>query len=596
MPTQPSARELFGAVADLSPAERRIYLERACPDNPALVAEVISLVEAAAGETGVGMESLIQREAEGVVRDSGSDKPEPSREATSEAAHGQPHIEFSPRGRPQLRAELKRVLRVRLGAIGLVLIGAIGFSIVRSLVLLEEAPAFHGFGVLAILVVGTILARHRNSMTLAQLRVVEYVMVFSVATLLILNQYAHLSQLATQFSGGLLDEQIGLRTAAPFTVLMFAYAMFVPNTWKTAAWVILPILAAPVVAVAVIIAQFPELQTLHLYQKFVEEVLFLGLSAIGALYGTHVINTLTTEAFEARRLGQYSLTERIGEGGMGEVWKARHRLLARPAAIKLIRPDRLGDQDRAVSLLKRFEREAQATATLTSVHTITLYDFGLTDDGVFYYVMELLDGIDLESLVLRFGPLPPARVAYLIEQACESLWEAHEQGLIHRDIKPANLFSCRLGGSVDFVKVLDFGLVKPITDAQATALTREGMVAGTPAFVAPEQALGRAVDARTDIYSLGASAYFLLTGHFVFEGSDLEILADHLKRDPVPPSVRIGMPLNDELEAIVLNCLAKDPQDRPGSADELQGRIGGCRFEPGWGSREARDWWASHMS
>jgi serine/threonine-protein kinase len=273
-------------------------------------------------------------------------------------------------------------------------------------------------------------------------------------------------------------------------------------------------------------------------------------------------------------------------------------MLARPAAIKLIRQEMLGTQndDTARMILKRFEREAQATATLSSPHSIVIYDFGTTDQGTFYYVMELLDGMDLESLVTRFGPLPPARVRSALLQVCQSLSDSHFRGLIHRDIKPANIFLCHMGQVCDFVKVLDFGLVKAARQAtQDTQLTQLGVASGTPAFIAPEQALGETVDPRTDLYALGCVGYWMLTGLLVFEGpSAAAMVIDHVKTTPIPPSKRTEQIIPENLERVILQCLEKDPEKRPADADELRNRLEECRLPDDWGQREARHWWNVH--
>lgn len=303
---------------------------------------------------------------------------------------------------------------------------------------------------------------------------------------------------------------------------------------------------------------------------------------------------------KAREIGQYQMEELLGRGGMGEVWRARHRLLARPAAIKLIRADVLGGNEaQRLTLIRRFEREAQATARLRSTHTISVYDFGVTEQGVFYYVMELLDGIDLDSFVKRFGPLRPARTISLLRQVCHSLMEAHERGMVHRDIKPANLYLCRLGPDHDFVKVLDFGLVKSPrkTVANATQLTQEGISFGTPGFMAPEMATGSAeTDGRSDLYALGCVAYWLLTGGPVFEGdTPLATVLHHIQTEPVPPSHRSEIEIPSDLEEIVLACLAKEPARRPQTARELDQRLARCQTENPWTPEQAAEWWALHL-
>jgi len=303
---------------------------------------------------------------------------------------------------------------------------------------------------------------------------------------------------------------------------------------------------------------------------------------------------------KAREIGSYELIEPLGEGGMGEVWKAKHRLLVRPAAVKLIRPDTLGpDQGTRRAVLRRFEREAQATAGLGSPHTVELYDFGIAEEGSFYYVMELLKGLNLDSLIKRFGPIPPARTIYLLRQVCHSLRDAHEYGLIHRDVKPANIFTCHIGPDYDFIKVLDFGLVKweSAPPRDETRLTVEGVATGTPAFMAPEMATGKEdLDGRVDIYGLGCVGYWLLTGLLVFEGKTaLELVVQHLHAQPVPPSHRTELKIPEPLEQIILSCLEKKPARRPATASELSDLLASCETGDAWDQKEARKWWEVHF-
>jgi serine/threonine-protein kinase len=312
-----------------------------------------------------------------------------------------------------------------------------------------------------------------------------------------------------------------------------------------------------------------------------------------------ILYRLGRQIREARALGGYLLVERLGEGGMGEVWLARHRLLARSAAIKLIRPEMLSDgsRDKTAVTVGRFEREAQATAALTSPHTIRLFDFGQTDDGTFYYVMELLDGRDLESLVRQFGPLPPARVMHLIRQVCRSLAEAHARGLIHRDIKPANIYLCRMGLEYDFVKVLDFGLVKHADRSTApTQLTAEPMAMGTPAYMAPEAILGEEVDRGVDVYALGCLTYFLLTGKVIFEAdTSMKMLVQHVRERPIPPSNRTEQFIPREVDNLVMACLQKDPNRRPRDAEELLRLASAASLPNDWDHRSAQRWWEVHL-
>ena len=315
------------------------------------------------------------------------------------------------------------------------------------------------------------------------------------------------------------------------------------------------------------------------------------LVAMMAYVGARVVYQLGKEVKRARELGNYQLEQLLGQGGMGEVWRARHLMLARPAAIKLIRPVLAAMSE---EMGRRFEREAQVTASLRSPHTVTLFDFGVAIDGTRYYVMELLDGLDTDSLLRRFGPLPAERVVPLLRQVCHSLSEAHARGLVHRDIKPANIFLCRYGEEYDFVKVLDFGIVRASGDSddRDRIRTRENAVQGTPAFIAPEQAMGDAVDGRADIYSTGCLAYWLLTGQLVFDAATpMALVMQHAQKPPVAPSARTDRPISRALDELVLACLAKDPADRPQSAADLSRRL--AELDSGeWTQERARQWWA----
>ena len=314
---------------------------------------------------------------------------------------------------------------------------------------------------------------------------------------------------------------------------------------------------------------------------------------------THVVTQLGQQVTKAREMGSYQLGELLGRGGMGEVYKATHRMLARPAAIKLIRTETLGavDEEAARLAITRFRREAEAAANLRSQHTVELYDFGVTDDGTLYLVMEFLDGMDLETLVRRNGPLPTGRVVHVLRQVCDSLEEAHTLGLVHRDIKPANIHLGLVGLRHDFVKVLDFGLVKEVSSVsvETSLATIPGQMAlGTPAYMAPEMALGEPVDGRADIYALGCVAYYLITGQLVFEAEKaFQMIAKHLQAAPIPPSQRTDRPVSPELESLVLKCLAKEAKDRPQSAAHLAQALDWIPTDA-WGEEQANRWWAAH--
>jgi serine/threonine-protein kinase len=318
-----------------------------------------------------------------------------------------------------------------------------------------------------------------------------------------------------------------------------------------------------------------------------------------------VLNQRTLATFvqqqRAEDVGTYVLTERIGRGGMGEVWRARHRTLARDAAVKIIRPEilRSGSERQEMQLRRRFEREATATASLRSPHTVALYDSGRATDGSFYYVMELIEGIDLQTTVDRFGPMDPARVAHVLYQVAQSLDEAHRAGLVHRDIKPRNIMLAKLGLQYDFAKVLDFGLVKSLdpNDPAQTCETLEGITTGTPAYMAPEVALGnRAIDGTADLYSLGCTAYYLLTGRMVFEAATpMAFALAHVQTTPPPMRERSELAIPGGLEAIVMQLLEKEPEKRIPSAHELGRRLRTLHDIPGWTPEQAERWWEINM-
>ncbi len=304
---------------------------------------------------------------------------------------------------------------------------------------------------------------------------------------------------------------------------------------------------------------------------------------------SHVIYGLRERVREAMRLGQYTLGERLGGGGMGEVYKASHALLKRPAAVKLLPPEKVG-----APALQRFEREVQLTSQLTHPNTIAIFDYGHTQSGIFYYAMEYLDGIDLDRLVRGQGPLPPSRVVHILGQVCGALDEAHQLGLVHRDVKPANVILCRRGGLFDVAKVVDFGLVKDLQADEPVELTGANTIAGTPLFLSPEAiAGGGAAGPRSDLYALGAVAFFLLSGRPPFEGSLIEVCGHHLHTPPPRPSEVLGRSLPRALEDVLLRCLEKDPARRPSSAAELAELLEATAVGE-WSQDQARAWWAAH--
>lgn len=313
-----------------------------------------------------------------------------------------------------------------------------------------------------------------------------------------------------------------------------------------------------------------------------------------ATVGSRVIFGLRTEAARVRRLGQYTLESKIGSGGMGVVYRASHAMLRRPTAIKLLPPDRAGEAS-----LARFEREVQMTAQLSHPNTVAIYDYGRTPDGLFYYAMEYLDGINLEDLVRLDGPQPSGRAVAILDQVCGALIEAHGRGLVHRDIKPANIILTERGGEPDVAKVVDFGLVKPFTaDSPEMTMSVSAVLTGTPLYMSPDaMTMPEVADPRSDLYALGAVGYFLLTGHPVFDaGTVVEIIGHHLHTEPVPPSRRTERPIPADLEAVVLRCLRKRPEERPESARALREALRRCAAVERWTSEAAVTWWREFRS
>ena len=388
---------------------------------------------------------------------------------------------------------------------------------------------------------------------------------------------------------------LGLSWVAVWVVL---FTVVVPTSPRRAVLAALASVSAVPVIVGLVLASGAVAGHLPLEQFFFG-LIFPYLLVVGMAYvGSRVVYNLGAEVKRARELGSYSLEEKLGQGGMGEVWRARHRMLARPAAIKLIRPSFAGRNGVSTEAVRRFEREAQVIARLRSPHTVNLFDFGIAADGSFYYAMELLDGLDADSLVRRFGPMPFERVIYLLRQICHSLSEAQSCGLVHRDVKPANVFLCRYGEEYDFVKVLDFGIVGTVRESGDTSpvQTRENAPPGTPAFMAPEQAMGPELDGRADIYATGCVAYWLLTGQFVFTAETaMGLLLKHAQTAPPPVSTRTSLPIPRPLDDLLLSCLAKDPADRPQSARELSLRLADMEGADAWTQERARDWWVAHL-
>ena len=371
-----------------------------------------------------------------------------------------------------------------------------------------------------------------------------------------------------------------------FCLHVLTYSIFMPNTWKRAAVITTLIAIVPYAIWYLLLALNPTVMTLANQNKAVAPIPVTLIAALIGTFGSHIIHRARREAFQAKQLLQYRLLDRLGHGGMGEVYRAEHILLKRPCAIKLIQPGKANDQN----TIDRFEKEVVATAKLSHWNTIDIYDYGRTPDGTFFYVMELLEGMNLQDLIYHHGPMDQSRVVYLLMQACLALNEAHESGMIHRDIKPANLFVTKRGGFWDVLKVLDFGLVKETSDDDARR--EKGAFCGTPGFMAPEQAFRyNEVDARSDIYALGAVAYYLLSGRPIFaKKSVVELIAAHAN-DPVPPLASFVPNILPKLEQIVLRCLSKFPEDRYATTSDLYADLSSTGLHEKWDATKAKAWW-----
>jgi serine/threonine-protein kinase len=514
--------------------------------------------------------------------------------ATFEAPVGTPTGSFAPGGHVAASAfdeELRRLLRSRLILVHLlalayfILIAAInvsGRALVEDPTLRQRGDWMLAFP-LAECLVGAVVLWRSPGMSQRSLRLWELAHFGVVAAYCGHNRFGWLAYGVEAQANPLSLPFWGLVSLQGFIPLILAYGVLIPNTRRRSLLVVAALTAVPLAAIPATAAFNPGLKGIDLAPIFIQAALTLMFPAAIAVFAAARAAALQRRAFEAERraeqIGQYALKRKLGEGGMGEVWLAEHALLKRPCAVKFIRPDLAAHPATAA----RFAREVQAVTGLTHVNTVRVYDYGQAEDGSFYYVMEYLDGPTLEALVRQEEPLPPGRVVYLLRQVCAALAEAHAAGLVHRDLKPGNVIVAALGGQRDVAKLLDFGLVQDLSADANDRLTRTGTVLGTPAYMSPEQAAGEsAVDARGDIYSLGAVAYFALTGRPPFQGKGLgQLLAAHRSEVP-PPLTDLRPEVPADLAAVVARCLAKDPDDRFQSAADLDRALGQCACATGW--------------
>ncbi len=496
------------------------------------------------------------------------------------------NVGFVAGDRPHFSDETAALVHRRLSAAAMVIAVVLGAAFIGNLVS-GVANLWWFRGLILLIIVGSaFFLRNRQSLSLARLRMVELIVFGSVVVQLSLMLTTRLAEFAEQ-NDATSVASLRQQFLTAWCVLIFIYGTLMPNSWQRGAALMIPTALFPYFLIAVQRWLSPTVAALLDSDQASSPLPLPLVAALVAVFASHVINAARREAFKARQFGQYRLMERLGAGGMGEVYKAEHVLLKRPCAIKLI----TAASETDAASIARFEKEVKTTAKLTHWNTIEIYDYGRTDDGTFYYVMELLPGESLEELVDKHGPLPPERVVYLLRQICGALQEAHSVGLIHRDIKPANIFASQRGGVYDVAKLLDFGLVKEGPE-QPAAGSKYGSFSGTPLYMSPEQAAAYDdVDGRADIYSLGAVAYYLLTGQTPFTSNNvLELLAAHRNSEVAPPS-RLAPTIPADLDQIILRCLAKQAADRFQNADELRQALDQCGVARQWGPDQAAAWW-----
>jgi len=493
---------------------------------------------------------------------------------------------------PAIAVEIEQLLRRRLAGVSALLAGITVVLLLLDLATKDpqEPPVAELLRVIAFcgLAGASALLFSKLELSLVQLRWAE-VWVFGVSGVFILV----IDQLKTGSyarSGATANIVAGLKVDVTcWWGLMNLYVVLIPSSVRRTALMVAIMAIAPIVQLVQWRIEYPAVADVVNLRGILIIATIMAIGAGGAVFLGRAIGALRKQALSGRRFGQYRLKELLGAGGMGEVRLAEHLLLKRPCAIKVIHPNRASDP----TALARFEREVRAAAELTHPNTIAIYDYGRAEDGSFYYVMEYLPGLTLAELVELHGALPPERVIYLIRQVCGALAEAHARGLIHRDVKPGNIIVTERGGAFDFVKLLDFGLVKPAPDpAVARHVTQENTVAGSPLFMSPDQSVsGLVLDSRSDLYSLGAVTYFLLTGQPPFSGrSPMEVIVAHA-RDPVRPPSQLNAAVPKALEDVVVRCLAKEAKDRFQSASELDRALACCESADCWTHERAANWW-----
>jgi eukaryotic-like serine/threonine-protein kinase len=608
--------ELFDSAVEIDAGGREAWLRAACGGDDELRAEVCRLL--AQDE---------RADRDGILTPDGLTAPNADRTASWRPSAGvrvarnaelldsvgdtsaddtggfTPRAAIAPQAPRHSISEPQRVVRARLRELPMIYIIMLGVAIFwrRAFLGSEDLTLYQvDAAVILALVAMIALLWSRWPIPLGWLKGLELGMIGMLAGRITFTQYRLM--LIYSMRGDKMMAQLTMKNIVLLiSILILTYGLYVPKSWRRAALVVGPLALLPFATLTVLILQYPvemgwlwqgwQLSTTPRIHLFVFDAMILLMLALGATFGARTLSRLRRQVAEARQFGQYRLRRRLGVGGMGEVYLAEHQLLKRPCALKLIRTDDATDP----RALARFESEVRLTATLSHPNTVEIYDYGRSEDGTYYYVMEYLPGLSLAELVERHGPLPAGRVVYLLRQICGALREAHAAGLIHRDIKPSNIIAARRGGMDDMAKLLDFGLVRQATTVRRAHLSAEGQVFGTPLFMSPEQATASAeLDERSDIYSLGAVAYFLLTGRPPFEGGNgIAVMIAHARDPVVPPSrVRAGIP--EDLERVVSRCLAKDATARYADAASLERALGECACAGNWDQDQAVRWWRDY--
>jgi serine/threonine-protein kinase len=506
----------------------------------------------------------------------------------------------------QYTAEVAPMLRQRLRMATIITLAVFSIFLVRGLLVPSHSEGASlrlaiQCAVVAVMVVLSAVLWTTWPLSVPNLRLMELTLFGLAAAFFVflhLNRFAQgeVVKLADPNDPRHQEQVVALAARAytmPWFMLIVLYGTFIPNTWRRCATVVGILFAIPVTLSLWTCATCPITGPVGGTTPLFDTVIILGVASAIAIFGSYKISVLQQEAVVARELGQYRLKQKLGSGGMGDVYLGEHMLLRRKCAIKLVRPEQTADPTN----LQRFEREVQAMATLTHWNTVEVYDYGHAEDGTFYYVMEYLPGLSLQDLVDRYGPLTPERAIHFLRQVCGALTEAHARGLIHRDIKPSNVIACERGGVFDVAKLLDFGLVQQrLLGSDSGKLTVQGVILGSPPYMAPEQALGRSnLDARTDIYSVGTLAYFLLTGQapFVRETS-MELLVAHAHEKPAPPG-ELRSDLPEDLQAVIMHCLEKEPARRFASCEQLEEALAQCAAADLWTPTMAAAWWRENV-